>query len=31
MGVGHFILRFVDFPSPKGAALFAKEVMPRFN
>jgi alkanesulfonate monooxygenase SsuD/methylene tetrahydromethanopterin reductase-like flavin-dependent oxidoreductase (luciferase family) len=31
LGVRHFILRFLDFPSPKGALLFASEVAPRFT
>ncbi|MDR5693664.1 MAG: LLM class flavin-dependent oxidoreductase [Armatimonadota bacterium] len=31
LGVEHFILRFVDFPDPAGAKLFAKEVIPRFR
>ncbi len=30
LGITHFILRWVDFPSTKGAELFIKEVMPRF-
>ena len=30
LGVTHFILRFVDFPSTAGAELFAREVIPRF-
>jgi alkanesulfonate monooxygenase SsuD/methylene tetrahydromethanopterin reductase-like flavin-dependent oxidoreductase (luciferase family) len=31
LGITHFILRFVDFPSTSGAELFLKEVMPRFS
>jgi alkanesulfonate monooxygenase SsuD/methylene tetrahydromethanopterin reductase-like flavin-dependent oxidoreductase (luciferase family) len=31
LGVQHFILRFIDFPSSKGAELFATEVAPRFS
>jgi alkanesulfonate monooxygenase SsuD/methylene tetrahydromethanopterin reductase-like flavin-dependent oxidoreductase (luciferase family) len=31
LGITHFILRWVDFPSTKGAELFMKEVMPRFS
>jgi alkanesulfonate monooxygenase SsuD/methylene tetrahydromethanopterin reductase-like flavin-dependent oxidoreductase (luciferase family) len=31
LGVQHFILRFVDFPSTAGAELFAKEVIPGFR
>lgn len=31
LGVDHVILRFVDFPSPTGAELFAEEVMPRLR
>jgi len=31
LGVRHFILRFLDFPSPEGALLFASEVAPRFR
>jgi alkanesulfonate monooxygenase SsuD/methylene tetrahydromethanopterin reductase-like flavin-dependent oxidoreductase (luciferase family) len=31
LGITHFILRWVDFPSTQGARLFLKEVMPRFN
>ncbi len=31
LGVTHFMLRFADYPSPAGALLFAKEVMPRFR
>lgn len=31
LGVKHFILRFVDFPSTAGAELFAREVAPRFQ
>ncbi len=30
LGVGHFILRFVDFPKTDGAMLFAREVRPMF-
>lgn len=30
LGITHFILRWVDFPSTEGAELFLKEVMPRF-
>jgi alkanesulfonate monooxygenase SsuD/methylene tetrahydromethanopterin reductase-like flavin-dependent oxidoreductase (luciferase family) len=30
LGITHFILRWVDFPSTAGAELFMKEVMPRF-
>lgn len=29
LGVRHFILRFLDFPSPEGALRFAAEVAPR--
>lgn len=31
LGVEHFILRFVDFPRPDGAKLFAQEVRGRFR
>jgi alkanesulfonate monooxygenase SsuD/methylene tetrahydromethanopterin reductase-like flavin-dependent oxidoreductase (luciferase family) len=31
LGVQHFILRFIDFPSSAGAQLFASQVMPRFT
>ena len=31
LGVQHFILRFVDFPSTAGAELFASEVIPRLR
>jgi alkanesulfonate monooxygenase SsuD/methylene tetrahydromethanopterin reductase-like flavin-dependent oxidoreductase (luciferase family) len=31
LGVQHFILRFVDYPRFDGAALFVKEVLPRFR
>jgi alkanesulfonate monooxygenase SsuD/methylene tetrahydromethanopterin reductase-like flavin-dependent oxidoreductase (luciferase family) len=31
MGVEHLILRFADFPDTTSAALFAKEVAPRFK
>jgi alkanesulfonate monooxygenase SsuD/methylene tetrahydromethanopterin reductase-like flavin-dependent oxidoreductase (luciferase family) len=30
LGITHFILRFVDYPSTASAELFMKEVMPRF-
>jgi alkanesulfonate monooxygenase SsuD/methylene tetrahydromethanopterin reductase-like flavin-dependent oxidoreductase (luciferase family) len=31
LGITHFILRWVDFPSTAGVELFMKEVMPRFS
>jgi alkanesulfonate monooxygenase SsuD/methylene tetrahydromethanopterin reductase-like flavin-dependent oxidoreductase (luciferase family) len=31
LGITHFILRWVDFPSTAGAELFMKEVVPRFS
>ncbi|RPJ49438.1 MAG: LLM class flavin-dependent oxidoreductase, partial [Chloroflexi bacterium] len=30
LGITHFILRFVDYPSTASAEMFLKEVMPRF-
>lgn len=31
LGVRHFQIRFLDFPRPDGALLFANEVAPRFS
>ncbi len=31
LGVSYFILRFVDFPSTRGAELFVEEVIPRLT
>jgi alkanesulfonate monooxygenase SsuD/methylene tetrahydromethanopterin reductase-like flavin-dependent oxidoreductase (luciferase family) len=31
LGVRHFMLRFLDFPSPEGALRFAAEVAPRLR
>jgi alkanesulfonate monooxygenase SsuD/methylene tetrahydromethanopterin reductase-like flavin-dependent oxidoreductase (luciferase family) len=31
LGARHFILRFLDFPSPDGALLFSREVAPGFS
>ena len=31
LGVKHMMLRFVDFPSPAGALMFADEVVPRLR
>jgi alkanesulfonate monooxygenase SsuD/methylene tetrahydromethanopterin reductase-like flavin-dependent oxidoreductase (luciferase family) len=31
LGIEHFILRFVDFPSHAGLELFLEEVRPQFQ
>ncbi len=31
LGVTHFILRFLDFPSTRGAEIFVKEVIPKIT
>lgn len=31
LGASHFMFRFADFPSPRGAELFAREVVPQFQ